>query len=62
MRVEQQIDESWLATGEGPMRMILAEGNTRREAMHAYTTQYGRQYEEQERATHFAMRREELDA
>ena len=33
MIVCRQMDGSWTATGMGPLRVILAEGGTRREAV-----------------------------
>ena len=45
----------WQSTGEGPMRPIIAEGETKTAAVFEYSRMYGLQYEEQERMTHFAL-------
>ena len=36
MKLELQIDGTWLAQGDGPLRPVLAEGDTRVTAMYAY--------------------------
>lgn len=44
-------DGSFSVSGEGPMREIVAEGETRPLARAAWMHEFGRQYEEQEKAT-----------
>ena len=59
MIVERQEDGTWLASGVGECnRPILAEGGTRREAMHGYTELFARQYEEAQRQTALSLHME----
>jgi hypothetical protein len=37
MKVERQLDGSWLAVGNGPLRRVLAEGATRVTAAAAFS-------------------------
>ncbi len=54
--IAYQQNDHWVAEGDGPMRYILAEGDTRSQAVEGYTQCYGRQYAEQESMTHFALK------
>ena len=45
----------WKASGMGPMRYIVAEGESRAEAIFEWERLYGLQYEEQEQHTHYAL-------
>lgn len=51
MRWQRNSDGSFSVSGMGPMRPIAVEGETRAEAREAWMSEFGRQYEEQERAT-----------
>ena len=45
----------WSCQGDGPLRPIAVEGSTRKEASDAWAHVFGRQYEEEQRATHRSM-------
>lgn len=60
MKVEQVNDGSWLATGGGYDRPIVAEGDTRKEAVHNFTTVYGNQYAKAQTLTHISLVRDGL--
>ena len=53
--VEDGEKSFWQASGEGPLRPIVAEGETKTAAAFEYNRLYGIQYEIQERLTHFAL-------
>ena len=55
MKVEKQQDGSWLASGDGYDRPILAEGHTRIQAEAGFLTEYGNQYAAAQVATHLAL-------
>jgi hypothetical protein len=55
MKAEKQEDGSWLASGEGFDRPILAEGFSRREAVEAFTVVYGNQYAAAQVADYVSM-------
>jgi hypothetical protein len=46
MKIELQMDGTWLASDSGYDRPILAEGNTRKEAEDAAIDMFGSQYAE----------------
>ncbi len=46
MKVWITLGGYWLAQGNGPVRLILAEGGTRQEAMLNWTSQYREQRRE----------------
>jgi hypothetical protein len=48
-------DGYWIARGEGHMRPIICEGNTRSEARKLFEQEFARQYAEMETHTHFAL-------
>jgi hypothetical protein len=49
MRV-RSVGKYWLATGNGPLRKIIAEGGTRKEAVHAFSSQFKQQQQERDNA------------
>ncbi len=51
---QRNSDNSFSVSGEGPMRAIAVEGETREIAREAWMDEFGRQYEEQERASALA--------
>ena len=51
MIIVRNSDGSWSARGDGYDRPIVAEGDTRKEAMLAFTTVYGNQYAEAQSLT-----------
>jgi hypothetical protein len=48
MKVEHQIDRTWLVQGNGPLRPILVESDTRLEAAREYVAAFSRQIVEQQ--------------
>ncbi len=46
MIVEPTNDGSWIASGKGPLRKIVAEGNSRREAMYNWAAQHAAQHQQ----------------
>ena len=55
MKVEQVLDGSWLASGDGYDTRILAEGGTRKEASFNFTSAYGDQYAAAQVADHLSL-------
>ena len=55
MKVEQVLDGSWLACGDGYDIPIAAEGGTRQEAVHNFTQAYGDQYAKAQVADHLSL-------
>ena len=53
-------DGSYSVTGNGPMRPIAVEGDTRALARQNWMFEFGRQYEEAERATNLSTQWEEM--
>ena len=45
----------WKASGMGPMRYIVAEGESRAEAIFEWERLYGLQYEEEQMLTHQSL-------
>lgn len=55
MKAERQENGTWIASGNGELRPILAEGETREAAVSAYTAIYGDQYAEAQSLTHYSL-------
>ena len=55
MKAEQVLDGSWLAHGEGYDIPIVAEGGTRKEAIHNFTQAFGDQYAKAQAQTHLSL-------
>jgi hypothetical protein len=58
MKIELQMDGSWLASDSGYDRPILAEGNTRKQAEDAAIDMFGNQYAAAQAQTHFSLVRD----
>ena len=52
---EQVLDGSWLASGMGYDRPILAEGGTYKEAVYNFNEVYGQQYAAAQSLTHLSL-------
>jgi len=61
MKVEMVEDGSWLATGPGYDDIpIVAEGDTRKDAVHNFTVVFGNQYARAQTLTHISLVRDGL--
>jgi hypothetical protein len=58
MKSNQVEDGSWLTSGEGELRPILAEGGSRAEAEYNYNEQKADQYAEAQTLTHLSLVRD----
>lgn len=58
MKIELVEDGSYLATGMGYDKRIVAEGGTRSEAEYNFTAQYAEQYARGQALTHLSLVRD----